>query len=404
MLVNRVEQHQINKTHPLYKVIDEFCFRSKNLYNLGNYYIRQEFINNGRWIKYYELDKLMHGEDAYKKLMSQASQCTLQVLDRSWKAFFRSIKDWKKIPEKYLSMPRLPKYKKKDGRFTWFLKNNQTFIKDGYLNFQLRIFNGYKFKTSVTDRLISVRFVPRGNIYVMEIVYEKEVNEITERNNNVCSIDLGVNNFVTMVNNIGLPPIIINGRGIKSLNQFYNKQKSKIQSELMTINKKNWSNKLDKLNQKRFNRIKNFMHNTSRFIVNYCKENSIDNLVIGLNKEWKQESKMSKQSNQNFINIPYDILIKQLEYKCQENNIALLTTEESYTSGTSFIDNEEPLKENYNKSRRICRGLFKSNNGQLINSDVNGAFQIMKKVFPKAFVNGIEGSLTPVVINVVKIA
>lgn len=223
------------------------------------------------------------------------------------------------------------------------------------------------------------------------------------KSKNICSIDLGINNFATITNNIGLQPIIINGKGIKSINQYYNKRKSKIQSELKKRNNKNWSDKLSKLNQKRFNRIKNFMHNASRYVVDYCLKNSIDTIVVGLNKKWKQESSMSKQNNQKFINIPYEMFIGQLEYKCQNNNINLILTEEYYTSGTSFIDGELPVKNNYDKSRRVYRGLFKSNKGKLINADVNGSYQIMKKVFPE-IEYGIEGRLTPVIINVVKFA
>ena len=403
MKVNRVEQHQIHKTHPLYKTIDEFSFKSKNLYNYANYIIRQEFINNGKYIKYYDIDKALHHSEPYKELMSQAAQCTLQVLDRNWKSFFVAIKDWSKHPEKYLGRPKLPKYKKKDGRFPWYLKNNQTWIRDGYLGFGLRVMNGYKFKTNIKGRLISVRFVPKGLIYMMEIVYETEVPEIKPESKNVVGIDLGVNNFVTMVNNIGLQPIIINGKGVKSINQYYNKQKARIQSELKIRNDKDWSNKLDNLTRKRANKIKNYIHHVSHYIIDYCKENQIDTIVIGLNKTWKQECKMNNKATQNFIYIPYNMLINQLQYKCQDNNVNFIVTEEAYTSGTSFLDNELPIKNNYDKSRRVKRGLFKSNNGRYINSDVNGAFQIMRKVFPDILLEGIEGSLTPIIINATKV-
>jgi len=347
--------------------------------------------------------KMLKSTEPYKLLMSQSSQCTLQVLDRNWKSFFVAIKDWSKHPEKYLGRPKIPKYKKKDGRFPWFLKNNQTWIKNGYLGFGLRVMNGYKFKTNANGRLISVRFVPKGTIYVMEIVYEIEIPESKSESKNICSIDLGIDNFATITNNIGLQPIIINGKGIKSINQYYNKQKSKIQSELKIRNNKNWSNKLDKLNQKRFNRVKNFMHNASKYIIDYCLNNSIDTLIVGKNINWKQKSNMGKQTNQKFIGIPYEMFIGQLEYKCQDNNINLILTEESYTSGTSYLDNEEPVKDNYNKKRRIARGLFKSNKGKLINADVNGSYQIMRKVFPE-IEYGIEGRLTPVIINVTKVS
>lgn len=169
----------------------------------------------------------------------------------------------------------------------------------------------------------------------------------------------------------------------------------------MKINKVHYSHKLEEITFKRYRQIKNFMHNSSSYIIKYCMKNSIDTIVIGLNKTWKQESNMNGINNQKFVQIPYDMFINQLKYKCEENNIKLITTKESYTSGTSFIDNESPIKENYNKSRRIKRGLFKSNNGRLINSDVNGSYQILRKVFPE-FQYGVEVYLTPVLVNVTR--
>jgi len=347
------------------------------------------------------MDKMLQKTEQYKELMSQASQCTLQVLDRSWKSFFVAIKDWNKNKSKYLGMPKLPNYKKKDGRFTWFLKNNQTYIQDGHLSFRLRVFNGYRFKTNVTERLIAVRFVPKGTCYILEIIYEKEIIENLKESKNIIGIDLGVNNFATITNNIGVIPIIINGKGVKSINQNYNKKKAKMQSELKKINNENWSKALSNLTLKRENRVKNFIHNASKRVITYCKSLNIDTIVIGLNKTWKQDIVMNDKAVQHFVYIPYDKFISQLQYKCFDNNIKLITTNESYTSGTSFLDNETPIKANYNKSRRIKRGLFKSNKGILINSDINGSLQIIKKVFPNVFEDGIEGSLVPIIINVI---
>ena len=129
-------------------------------------------------------------------------------------------------------------------------------------------------------------------------------------------------------------------------------------------------------------------------------ENQIDTIIIGHNDKWKQRTRIGKINNQKFSYIPYDMLIGQLKYKCEDNGITFIETEESYTSGTSFLDGELPCKENYDKKRRIKRGLFKSGQG-LINSDVNGSLQIIRKVFPDAFGYGIEVCLTPTVINVV---
>ena len=400
--VLRTEQQQICKGHPMYNVITDFCIRSKNFYNYALYITRQEFIFNNKWIRYQDLQKTLKDTEPYKQLMSQSSQCVLQVLERNWKSYFNGIKEWKRSPQKFLGMPRLPNYKKKNGKFVWFLKNNQSYIKDGRLYFKLKVFNGYSFKINATGRLISIRFIPQNDYYTLEIIYEKEIKSKETYNTNCASIDLGVNNFITMTNNVGLQPIIVNGKGVKSVNQFYNKQRAKLMKDAIHRNNSYWSHKLDTLNRKRYNRIKNFMHHTSKYIVKYCIDNSIDNLVVGINKTWKQDCKLGDKVTQTFTFIPYDLLIRQLKYKCDECGIQFIDTEENYTSGTSFLDNEEPTKENYNKKRRVKRGLFKSNNGILINSDVNGSLQIMKKVFPKALSDGIVGNLTPVVINVCK--
>ena len=149
-------------------------------------------------------------------------------------------------------------------------------------------------------------------------------------------------------------------------------------------------------------RIKNYIHHVSKYIIQYCIENQIDTLICGLNKEWKQECSMSKEVNQKFIYIPYDMLIKQLEYKSQDTRIKFITHEERYTSGTSFLDGDIPCKDYYDKSRRVQRFLFQASN-KLINSDVNGSLQILKKVFPDAFSYGTVGNLTPLVINVTKV-
>lgn len=380
------------------------CFHSKNLYNEANYVIRQEFIKNNKYISYSHMNKEFKTHDNYKLCMSQPANCTLRLLDKSWKSFFVAIKDWKQNPSKYLGMPRLPAYKKKDGRFIWQIPNNSCYIDGNELHFRIRKLQSYKWFTQAKGRLIQVRFVPHSNFYMMEVITEVEICNINIESKRIASIDLGIDNFVTITNNIGLQPIIINGKGIKSINQFYNKQRAKMQSELKLRNNKFISNKFNTITEKRNARIKNYIHCASKYVVEYCKKNNIDTLVCGINKEWKQESSMSKSSNQKFVSIPYDMLIRQLEYKCQDYGIKFITTEESYTSGTSFLDGEIPCKENYDKSRRIQRGLFQASK-QLINSDVNGSLQIMRKVFPDAFKEcyGIEGILTPVVINVTAI-
>lgn len=387
MKVNRTEQQIIRKNNPIYDIVDQYCFYSKNVYNQANYIIRQEFINNGIKIGAYDVQKLMQNMDCYKECGSQAAQKTIQLVDKMWKSYFKAIKDWKKNPSKYLGMPKLPKYLPKDGRQVFMLKNIQCSLNNGQFRIAFKPFGGYTVNTHAVGKLIQCRFVPKTNYYVMEIVYEIEVPDIVEERIRICSIDLGTENIVTMVNNVGLQPVVIKGGAIKSVNQFYNKRKAEMQSQLKKETGRDWSKKLQKLTDKRYEKIKYLMHCASKKVVDYCVENKIDTLIIGLNKKWKQEN----ENKQNFTYIPFDMLIKQIQSKCEEYGIEVVMTEEAYTSGTSFLDKEQPIKENYNKERRVYRGLFVANNGRTINADVNGAYQIMKKVVPDVFDEGIEG-------------
>ena len=467
MKVQRAYQIQIKQNHPIYDTITDFCIKSKNVYNYGNYIIRQifittsklknnqpinqeqqKFLNNiniriddynefkltnfkkkqakGKYIgkifksvKYFDkdnrkcsydfLDFVLKDSDCFKNLGSNSSQQTLRSLINNWNSFFKGIKEWNKYPDKFLGKPKLPNYKNtKTGKYSLFLCNNQFRIENNYLYFAwipLKPFNNtFKINIPKNSKLIQLRFIPKNNVYNMELVYEKEVSDTNDlkESTRICGIDLGVNNFVTMSNNIGLKPIIINGKIIKSINQFYNKNLAYYKSKLKKINSKDWSNKLNKLTIKRDNKIKYYMHCASKIIINYCINNNIDTIIIGKNNEWKQNSDLYKTANQTFVQIPYENFIDMIKYKAEDIDIKVILTNESYTSGTSFLDEELPCKQNYNYSRRIFRGLFKSNTGQLINSDVNGSLQIIKKVIPNAFTGyGIEGlDLTPIIINV----
>ena len=395
---NRVERHFINKTNKNYKIIDELCFKSKNIYNYANYIIRQEYIDNGKWIRYNSMAEIVKDSEPYRELGSNTGQQTLRILDKNWKSFFTAVKDWNKNKDKYLGKPNLPKYLPRNGRFVLVADKNKFKIEEnGFIRFSwkpLRVLNN-KYFVKNKGRPIQIRFIPKGNLYIMELVYEIEVPNELDFSNRIIGIDIGVNNIATVGNNARLQPFIINGRPLKSINQYYNKKRSKIQSE-----SKYWCNKLQKLTTKRNNKINYYIHKSSRFIVNYCLENNIDTIVIGKNKKWKQKIKMGHVNNQNFTQIPFGMLIRQIQYKAENFGIKVILTEESYTSGTSFLDDELPVKSNYNKSRRVKRGLFKAKN-KIINADLNASYQIIKKVFPNSFSDGIEGvDLHPIRINV----
>ncbi|WP_342532640.1 transposase [Lysinibacillus sp. FSL K6-0057] len=398
MLEGRVEQHHITKYHPMFKICNDYCKRSKNLYNHANYIIRQEFIKNNKFIKYNDMAKLMKVEDSFKLFGSNSGQHTLKILERNWKSFFVAIKDWSKRPDKYLGRPKLPNYLDKDkGRFVWILTNVQSKIVDGYLKFTFKPLHPYNglIKTNVTGKHMQTRIVPKDNYYILEIVYQIEVPEETESENRILGIDLGLNNLMTIQNNFGEKPFVINGKPIKSMNAYYNAKKATMQSELKRVNDKNWSKGLARLTMKRDNKLNNYLHMASRYIVDYCVACNVEVVVIGKNDKWKQEFK--RQSS--FIQVPFERLIHQIQYKLRETGIRVILTEESYTSKASFIDYDEMKKDTVFKGKRVKRGLYKTNTGELINADVNGASNIIRKVFPNAF-DGIEGvGFHPSIVN-----
>lgn len=392
MTVQRVEKHFISENNPYYLMLDEFCFKSKNLYNFANYHVRKRFIETGEWLKYNEMDKLFKQENMdsdYRSMpISHSAQQCLRLLEKNWKSFFKSIKDWSKNKDKYNGRPKLPKYLPKNGRNILTLVNINCKVKDGFIKFP-KCFNNFTLKTKVNN-LQQVRILPRNKHIVIEVVYNYEVKKIKEDNGKYISIDLGLDNLATITNNCGMNPIIINGRKLKSENKYYNKQISHYREIAKRLNGLDYTNRMNKLTIKRNNKITDLIHKASRRVIEYASSCDVNTIVIGNNKDWKRESKMSKKINQTFIGIPHQILINQIIYKAENEGIRVVTTEESYTSGTSFLDNELPIKENYNKSRRVYRGLFKSDKGKLINADVNGSYQIMKKVFPNVFDYGIE--------------
>ena len=410
MIVQRVEKHIIKQNNSYYNMLCDFTHKSKNLYNHANYLVRNEFTKNNKWIRYEELDKILKVDlefDDYKQMpTAQSAQQTLRLLDKNWQSFFKAIKDWSKNKNKYLGRPKLPKYKPKDGKNIFILTNQNVKLRGNVLTFP-KTFCGFTVipRFIILDNFISfqqVRFIPNYNSFTVELVYNIEVpDDVLSDNGKYLSVDIGLDNLATVVNNIGLKPIVINGKGLKSINKYYNKQISRYSEIAKRMNNRDYTNRMNSLTQKRNRKIDDYMHKASRYLIDYAVANHFNTIIIGNNKEWKQKSKMSKQINQSFVGIPHMRFIQMIQYKAQEVGINVILTEESYTSGTSFLDNEMPIKANYNKSRRVHRGLFVSNNGVKINADVNGAYQIMKKVFPKVNSDGIKGvALHPIRVSV----
>ena len=368
--------------------IKELCHLSKNIYNEANYIIRQEFFKTKRWIRYNELYKLLNESENYRALPSQTAQQILKIVDRNWKSFFNAMNAWKEHPERFNERPRPPKYKKKDGIFMLVFTNQQVKIKEGLLIFPKIV--GLRLHTRIKEGIKEVRIIPKGVGYVVEIVYEKEVNVVERDKSRIAGIDLGLRNLVTIANNIGEEPIVVKGGVAKSINQFYNKEMARLQSIYAKQGIKT-SKRLKKLSAKRERKLGDFLHKVSKFVAEWCAKRNIGRLVIGYNKEWKQEANLGKRNNQNFVQIPFRTLIQQIKYKAEERGIEVILVEEDHTSKCSFLDNE-PIEHRDEYAGRRIRGLFKTERGTIINADVNAAYNIIRKAIPEAFeADGIEG-------------
>ena len=420
MVSVRVEKHAISKSNPLYNFVDNLCFQSKNVYNAATHLIRQEFIESSKLVEAGELEhanvlksgelyNMLKDSEARGSLSARSFNIELRAIDAVWKSFFKSVKDYGKHPEKYNGRPKMPGYLDKEkGRYPFVFDSNgnSITIKEGYIctnSSPIRELNGV-FKIHFEDykRITQIRIVPKSGYYDFEVVYEVEVPEIKEnyKSKRIAAIDLGVNNLITLVTNCDASPIAINGKPLKSINQYYNKELARMHSELMLRNGMHTSKRIQNFTNKRNRKVDDYIQKATAIVVNYCKENNIDTLVCGYNKGWKQESDIGKQNNQKFVQIPYLSIVSRLSYKCENAGIKFIEREESYTSGTSFLDKEEPVTENYDKSRRKHRGLFVSNKGMEINADVNGAYQILVKEFPKAFKNRKNMFCHPTIVNI----
>nr|MDO8116941.1 transposase [Candidatus Sigynarchaeota archaeon] len=322
-MVYRTETHFIKKGHVLSAYCNEICFKAKNLYNHANYMIRQQFFYLETFLPYDgEEDSLyfqVKNHETYKALPAQTAQQILKKLEDNWHSFFAAMKEWKVNPSKFLGMPKPPKYKEKDGRFTAFFTSQQCKVKDGLIRFPK---TGFYLKTSVTGQVNEVRIMPEGNRYKIEVVHEHVVPSlISLESKRIASIDLGLNNLVTLTNNIGETPIVINGKIAKSMNHYYNKKKARLMGN---AGDRGTSDRLWKLSLKRDHKMNDQMHKASRFVVNWCIDHGIDTLVVGKNDEWKQSINIGRRNNQNFVCIPFESLLQKLEYKCEDAGIHFL--------------------------------------------------------------------------------
>jgi putative transposase len=336
----------------------------------------------------------MKSHQAYKDLPAKVSQQILMILDKNWQAFFEAVKAYKIDRNKFTGRPKIPKYKDKVKGRNLLVYTIQAIsskqLKKGII--QLSGTN-ISIKTQVKpERICQVRLVPKCDSYVIEVIYNEPESTVNEnKKESIASIDLGLNNLVALTSNQpGFVPLLINGRPLKSINQFYNKRKARLQSQLK--GNCQTSSRIQRLTRCRHQKVDNYLHSSSRQIVNSIGSRKIGTLVIGKNVQWKNEIDLGRKTNQNFVSIPHARLIEMLKYKAELMGIEVIEQEESYTSLSNFL-NLDPIPVSGNidaqdvtfSGQRIKRGLYKTSGGQLINADVNGSYNILRKAIPNAF-------------------
>ena len=369
----RVEVHQVKPENKDYSELKHLCFLSKNLYNATLYAVRQYFFNHKKYLNYYEVNaQFTHSDQPdYRALPAKVAKQTQMLVDQNFKSFFALLKNSD-------AKPRIPHYLPKDGSQIVHYNRQALSFKNGKI--RLSKTNIYISSKIPKEKVKFVRVVPRGNHIRLEVGYKTESAPIKEFNGKFAAIDPGLNNLFTLVSNVD-KPCIFNGKPLKSINQFYNKRKSSLQSVLEVRNKTKHSRKLETLSRIRENKINDYLHKTTRMLVNYLVSNDITMLIVGRNVGWKQSINIGRRNNQNFVQVPIARAISMLRYKAEAVGIKVVETEESYTSKCSFFDQETLEHHKSYAGRRKYRGLFIDSKGKRWNADVNGAMNIARKYF-----------------------
>lgn len=402
-----VEKHHIRRTHPQWTECDSLCFKSKNLYNQALYRVRQTFFETGKYKGYSAIQNELQNEkdDCYTQMKSKMAQLTLKQVDHDFVGFFQSIKAWKKDPSKFLGKPKIPHYKGKDGRCCVSF-NTQSMSKTAFKNGLLQL-SGLLLSLPLqhpiniltkknkkgpyeTLSLKEATITTDGDGYTVIIKHEIPGVKPERDNGLVAGTDLGVNNLSATSTNVkDSESFLINGRPLKSINQYFNKKLAELRSELdlckTRSGKKKIRNKIRKLCRKRNHKTEDYLHKASRILVNRLVSLDVTHLIVGKNDGWKQEADMGRRNNQNFVQIPHARFIGMLQYKWEALGRKFSLPEESYTSKCSFLDGEPLEHHDTYLGRRVKRGLFKSIDGHLLNADINGSGNIVRKVVRNAW-------------------
>ena len=376
-----------------YKSLRELCRAAKNLANEATYNIRQYYFTEGKFLKYENNYTLLKDSPNYRAINSNMAQQILKEVDGNFKSFFGLLRLAKQGKYAFRDC-KLPHYLPKDGYNTLvigFVRLNGNKLKLPFSNSFKKTHKAVEITIPpilLNKKVKEIRILPRANARFFEIqyIYEADCIQRNLNQSNALALDLGVNNLVTAVSNIG-KSFIIDGRKLKSINQWFNKENARLQSikDKQRFGKKT-TNRQKAIARKRNNKVNDYMNKAARIIIDYCIANDIGTLVAGYNITFQKSSHIGKQNNQNFVNIPYGFLRNKLAYLCELNGIIYVEQEESYTSKASFWDKDNiPVYNNDNpkeyafSGNRVHRGLYKTANGKTFNADVNGALNIMCK-------------------------
>lgn len=354
-------------------------------------------------MKEYDLSTKLGRENQFdfRQLPASVSQQVVGQVFKSVNSWIKLKSDFDRNPDKYNNhRPHLPKYKEgKKQNMVVFTTFSCRVKDDGYIHFVKNVIE--PIKTNVKkDELKQVRIVPQATCYVVEVIYERKETDLNLDKDNFLSIDLGLNNLCSCISNVGIKPFIINGKVIKSLNRWYNKKKARLMSY---VGDNGTSRRIRRISLYRNCWIDDKMHKISKYIVNFCVSNNIGRIIIGLNKEWKQEINIGRRNNQHFVSIPHSKLIDKIMYKAKLLGIEVVTHEESYTSKIDHLAFEEMKYQDNYLGKRKRRGLFQSSIGKLINADINGAIGIARKVVGDSCINTIVSSgfaFNPIRLNI----
>lgn len=416
-----IDKYFVGRNNPAWVECDSICWDSKNLYNHANYIVRQQYLTSARnygtkhYLNFYDMVKILREENhpCYLKMHSKLSQSILKELDQNWKAYFAAITAYRHDPSKFLAKPKPPRYQDTEHGRKNVTFNIQTIFKK-FLNCGILKLSSLSFTVNLrriemidSDGVVSyhhrpnlreVSIIPHNDGYVIVAKY-LDVEPIKSVSNGyLAGIDLGVNNLATIATtNKEAPSFLVNGKPIKAMNAYFNKKLAKFQSELdlnkTKRGKKRIKSKIQKLCRKRHFKVNHYLHEMSKMVVNQLVSSGVTNLVVGKNDGWKQETNIGKVNNQNFVNIPHARFIEMIKYKWEKLGRSFQTTEESYTSKCSFLDQEEICKHDTYKGQRVKRGLFVTSQGHLINADVNGAGNMISKVIKNAWVDWTQEDL-----------